>query len=271
MAAYPSRGTGGRWLMLAAEMAGLTSGSGRPSPDPTAVGWACLPRIATCTPGADAGSVRAARDFTVATLNRWSAAERCQDIAIVVSELLTNALRHALPGSSGARPQRAIRLGLLQLRLCVLCAVADPSTAAPVPRSPGALGETGRGLHIVCTLSDGWGYAMSGTGKVVWAVFTARLMELSAARYPSIRDQVPGPAHCRPLISPAGIRCHGQKGSTPGPPNSSGPVRPAPAASLAWPSSGLRPGRAPWREGRKTCPARRGRWPLRRIGSAAGR
>ena len=195
MAVYPSRGTGGRWLMLSAETAGLTSSSGRLSPDPTAVGRACLPRLATCTPAAGAGSVRAARDFTVATLNRWSATERCQDIAIVVSELLTNALRHALPGSGDARPRRPVRLGLLQLRLCVLCAVADPSTAAPVPRSPGAYGETGRGLHIVCALSDGWGYTTSGTGKVVWAMFTARLTEPPVTRYPGIRDQVPRPAH----------------------------------------------------------------------------
>jgi anti-sigma regulatory factor (Ser/Thr protein kinase) len=181
--------------MLAAETAGLTSGSGRPSPDPTAVGWACLPRIATCTLAPGAGSVRAARDFTVATLNRWSAAERCQDIAIVVSELLTNALRHALPGSGDARPRRPLRLGLLQLGLHVLCAVADPSTTVPVPRTPGAFGETGRGLHIVCALSDGWGYTTSGTGKVVWAMFTARLTELPTTRYLGIRDQVPGPAH----------------------------------------------------------------------------
>ena len=192
-AARPARlpgGTGGRWLMLAAEMAGLTSGSGPLSPDNTAMGRSCLPRIAMCTPATGAGSVRAARDFTVATLHRWSAAERGQDIAIVVSELLTNALRHALPGSGEAEPRRPVRLGLLQLRSCVLCAVADPSTAAPVPRPPGSLGETGRGLHIVCALSDGWGYTISGTGKVVWAMFTARLTELPAARYPNTWDQV---------------------------------------------------------------------------------
>jgi hypothetical protein len=61
------------------------------------VAWARLPRIATCTPGAGAGSVRA-RDFTVATSHRWDAAEPSHDIAVVVSELVTNALRHALPG-----------------------------------------------------------------------------------------------------------------------------------------------------------------------------
>jgi anti-sigma regulatory factor (Ser/Thr protein kinase) len=108
-------------------------------------------------------------------------AERSPDIAIVVSELLTNALRHALPARGDARPRRPIRLGLLQPGPCVLCAVADPSTAAPVSRSPGTLAETGCGLHIACTLTDSWGYATSGIGKVVWAMLTARLTEPSAA------------------------------------------------------------------------------------------
>ena len=40
---------------------------------------------------------RAARDFAVATVQRWGAAECADDVAIVVSELVTNALRHALP------------------------------------------------------------------------------------------------------------------------------------------------------------------------------
>ena len=174
MAAQPSHLVGGasrRWLMLATEMASLASSSRWLSPDPAPAGWARLPRIATYTPGAGAGSVRAARDFTIATLHRWSAAERSHDIAIVVSELVTNALRYALPGGGEARPRRPIRLGLLQLRPCLLCAVADPSTAAPVPRPPGSLGETGRGLHIICALSDRWGYTTSDTGKVVWAMF----------------------------------------------------------------------------------------------------
>jgi hypothetical protein len=198
MAAHPSHlaaGTGRGWLVPAAEMAGLASGSWWPAPDLAPAGWACLPRIATCTAGVGAGSVRAARDFTVATLRRWGAAECSHDVAIVVSELVTNALRHALPGSGEARPRWPIRLGLLQLRPCVLCAVADPSTAAPVPRPPGSLGETGRGLHIVWALSDSWGYAAGDTGKVVWATFIARPTKPSAPGYPDIGDQVPGPEH----------------------------------------------------------------------------
>ena len=162
---------GRRWLMLAAEMAGLANGSGRPVPEPVRAIRPGLPRIATRTLSADAGSVRAARDFTVTTLHRWDMAERSQDIAIVVSELLTNAVRHALPGSGQTRPRRPIRLGLLQPGPCVLCAVADPSKAVPAPQAPGSLAETGRGLHIICALSDQWGYAPSDTGKVVWAMF----------------------------------------------------------------------------------------------------
>jgi hypothetical protein len=187
MAAHPSYlrdGPGHRWLMLAAEMAGL-AGDWSPSPDPAATGRACRPRIATLTAGADAGSVRTARDFTVAILRRWGMAQLSPDIAIVVSELMTNALRHALPASGDTRPRRPIRLGLLQPGRCVLCAVADPSKAAPAPRTPGSLAETGRGLNIICALSDQWGCTTpNDAGKVVWALFRPQLTPPSPARHP---------------------------------------------------------------------------------------
>jgi hypothetical protein len=179
--------------MLAAEMAGLASSTVQSSPSSATKGWARQPRIATCIPGGSAGSVRTARNFTIATLHRWGAAEGGHDIAIVVSELLTNALRHALAGSGDAPGRRLIRVGLLLLRPCLLCAVADPSTVAPVLRQPGAIGETGRGLHIVCALSDRWGYTTSGAGKVVWAMFTAPPAEPAAAGSVSIRDRLPRP------------------------------------------------------------------------------
>ena len=92
----------------------MASGNWPPSPEPGPLGWTCFPRVATRTPGADAGSLRAARDFTIATLQRWGAADRGEDIALVVSELLTNSLRHALPGPGEPRPRWLVRLGLLQ-------------------------------------------------------------------------------------------------------------------------------------------------------------
>lgn len=197
MAAHPSQptgSTGSRWLMLAAEMAGLAGASWR---SPPVTGWACPPRIATRALSAQAGSVRAARYFTLATLRRWGTAHSSQDIAIVVSELVTNALRHALPGPGDTCPRRPVRLGLLQQGPYVLCAVADPGTAAPVPRTPGSLAETGRGLQMICAFSDLWGYTTPGeAGKVVWAMFTARHAPPSPARYPGRpgRGPVPGTA-----------------------------------------------------------------------------
>ena len=223
--------------MLAAEMAGLTSGSWRSPPDPALTGWACPPRMATRALGAKAGSVRAARDFTCATLRRWGTAHSSQDIAIVVSEMVTNALRHALPGPGDTGPRGPVRLGLLQQGPWVLCAVADPGKAAPVPRTPGSLAETGRGLQMICAFSDLWGYTTpSDAGKVVWAMFTARHAPPSPARYQGRRgrDRVAGNSTLttgiRPpravrapraggggrdsaILSPARIRCHGRKGS----------------------------------------------------------
>jgi len=170
--AAPVGGAGCPWLMVAAERAGLARSNIRQSPDPV-LGPSHLPRIATRTPGTGAGSVRAAREYVIATLQLWGVAERREDIAIVISELLTNALCHAVPPPGHARPQRPVRIGLLQPGPCVLCAVTDPSKAAPVPQGLSPLAETGRGLRIVCALSDRWGYtALSDTGKVVWAVFT---------------------------------------------------------------------------------------------------
>ena len=200
MAAHPSQpagSTGSRWLMPAAEMAGLAGGSWRSPPDPALTGWAGPPRIATRALSAQAGSVRAARYFTLATLRRWGTTYSSQDIAIVVSEMVTNALRHALPGSGDAGPRRPVRLGLLQQGPWLLCAVADPGNAAPVPRTPGSLAESGRGLQMICAFSDLWGYTTPNeAGKVVWAMFTARHAPPSPARHPDRpgRDPVPGTA-----------------------------------------------------------------------------
>jgi hypothetical protein len=181
MTAHPLRHAGSladgmawRWLAPAMEMAALASGNWPPSPEPGPLGWTCFPRVATRTPGADARSVREARGFTIATLQRWGAADRGEDIALVVSELLTNALRHALPSPGELRPRRPVRLGLLQPGPCVLCAVADPSQHPPVPKEPSCLAETGRGLHVIARLADTWGYTPPcDTGKVVWAVLSA--------------------------------------------------------------------------------------------------
>jgi hypothetical protein len=169
------------WLTSAAEMAALAGGSLTAAAGPAVPGASCFPRIATRTSAADVRSVRAARDFTLATLLQWGVTGRREDVATVVSELLTNALQHALPDPAQPGPRPPIRLGLLLPGPCVLCAVADPSQLAPEPRPPGHLAETGRGLHVIAALSDQWGYTVpSGTGKVVWAMFSTGPGRLAA-------------------------------------------------------------------------------------------
>ena len=156
-----------------------------------------MPTIATRALNAEAASVHDARDFTLATLRLWDTPHSSQDIAVVVSELVTNALRHALPRAGDTGLRRPVQLGLLQHGRRLLCAVADPGNAAPVPRTPGVLAETGRGLQMVCALSDQWGYTAPGDeGKVVWAMFTARPTPPSPARHAHRRgsDRVTGAA-----------------------------------------------------------------------------
>jgi len=163
----------GQWLTPVLQMAAMASGNWPLAPRPARSRWTCYPRIATRRPGTDASCVSMARDFTTATLRRWEMTGRADDVVTVVSELLTNALRHALaPGPD--QPRWPIRLGLLQPGDCVLCAVADPSGKVPVPQEPDLFTEGGRGLHIVAGLSDLWGVTTaSQTGKVVWAMFSA--------------------------------------------------------------------------------------------------
>jgi hypothetical protein len=162
--------TGWQWLQYAAEMAAVASGTSGLSPSGPA-GLNGSPRIALRTPGLEPGSVSAARKFTALTLERWGVSERCGDVAVVVSELLSNALRHGLP--SLPPEDQPIRLGLVHAGPCVMCAVADPSDKLPVPREPAWLDESGRGLHVIASLSDQWGSCMARgrPGKVVWATF----------------------------------------------------------------------------------------------------
>jgi len=165
------------WLQSAIDMASLASQTWSTGAGQSWVRPRPVPRVATRTPALTAQSVTTARAFTLRTMLRWGAADRSHDVAGVVSELLTNAFRHALQQpfdmSWPDEPGR-IRLGLLSVGYVVLCAVTDPSSQAPVLRQPDWLDESGRGLHLVASLSDDWGYCAvpHQRGKVVWATFT---------------------------------------------------------------------------------------------------
>ncbi|WP_408646788.1 ATP-binding protein [Streptomyces carminius] len=152
------------------------------APDGTADGTADG-RIAVRGFGPAPRDVAAAREFTGETLRGWGLAPLVDDVAVIVSELVGNALRHGttatprppLPAERSERPfEGPVRLGLLWRGPTLLCAVSDPSPAAPVLGQPGQLSETGRGLHIIDALSQNWGWSPPGSGgKTVWATVPA--------------------------------------------------------------------------------------------------
>ncbi|MFF8231417.1 ATP-binding protein [Streptomyces caelestis] len=145
---------------------------GLPPLDPAAVSDA-----ASCALPARYEAVREARQFTRRTLDQWDMGDRFDDVCLVVSELVTNALRHGLPASTrcvnGQEPP--VRLHLMRWAERLVCAVRDPSHDSPVTRETDDFSaESGRGLFLVDSFSDSWGWhplAGALSGKVVWALF----------------------------------------------------------------------------------------------------
>jgi anti-sigma regulatory factor (Ser/Thr protein kinase) len=117
-------------------------------------------------------SASAARRLTGDTLRHWGLTSLGEDAAIIVAELVANAVSYTVPSAASSEPGGEF-LGLRLLRRPneVICAVLDPSDAAPALVRPGALEEGGRGLQLVDALSDVWGWSpVAGHGKAVWAV-----------------------------------------------------------------------------------------------------
>ncbi|WP_189537789.1 ATP-binding protein [Streptomyces roseolilacinus] len=133
---------------------------------------------ASCALPARYEAVRGARQFTSTTLTQWNLCDRFDDVALVVSELVTNALRHALPADTPREHQLdpPVRLHLMRWAGRLVCAVRDPSPDTPAARTSGEdfSAESGRGLFLVESFSDSWGWhPLAGAlhGKVVWALF----------------------------------------------------------------------------------------------------
>ncbi len=114
-------------------------------------------------------AARAAREFTGQILRGWGLLTLAEDVAVIVSELVTNALRHGGCGVNGAA-HNSIELILWRRSGQVVCAVTDPGAEAPVLGQPDRLAEAGRGLHVVQALSATWGWTrLGGRRKAVWA------------------------------------------------------------------------------------------------------
>jgi anti-sigma regulatory factor (Ser/Thr protein kinase) len=152
---------------------GLVSRPARSAPSPPPVGTASRPPAqpsATCLLGPRPESVKTGRDFARATLADWGLPALTDLAELVVSELVTNALRHGIPSARKLGDHR-VRLRLLAQAPFVMCMVTDPGSEIPVLRESAPLAENGRGLNVVesCCVRWGW-HLLDDGGKVVWAL-----------------------------------------------------------------------------------------------------
>ncbi|WP_373315247.1 SpoIIE family protein phosphatase [Streptomyces lanatus] len=116
-------------------------------------------RIATWELPADPAVVREIRASAMRQLADWGLDEAAFAAELMLSELVTNAIRH------GTGP---IRVRLLHDRT-LICEVADTSDTAPHLRRAATTDEGGRGLFLVAQLSQSWGTRYTSEGKVIWA------------------------------------------------------------------------------------------------------
>ena len=119
--------------------------------------------------GALDGAVPSARAHVQQLLWEWGRAELAQDVGLVVTELVTNAVR----ASAELRPAVApILVWLGTDTRCVLAAVADASPRPPMRLNPDPQTERGRGLALVEAFTTRWGWHRTSTArlaKAVWA------------------------------------------------------------------------------------------------------
>jgi serine phosphatase RsbU (regulator of sigma subunit)/anti-sigma regulatory factor (Ser/Thr protein kinase) len=116
-------------------------------------------QVAVWDLAADPALVATARQYATEQLTRWGLDEAAFVTELVVSELVTNAIRY------GGSP---IQLRLIRDRT-LICEVSDASSTSPHMRRARTFDEGGRGLLLVAQLTDRWGTRPSGTGKTIWA------------------------------------------------------------------------------------------------------
>jgi len=124
-------------------------------------------------PTLDAGvASRKAREFTGQILRGWGLPAVTDDAALIVSELVSNALRHGCAGLS-AMVADQVEVILWRRAGQVVCAVIDSGAGAPAMASPDSFSEAGRGLLVIQALSANWGWTrLAGRRKAVWCTLS---------------------------------------------------------------------------------------------------
>ncbi|MBZ3906675.1 MULTISPECIES: SpoIIE family protein phosphatase [Streptomyces] len=115
-------------------------------------------RVATWDVSPDPSAVAEARKYALGRLESWGLNDAAFVTELVVSELVTNAIRHAEP---------PVRLRLIHDR-SLICEVSDASSTAPHMRRARSYDEGGRGLLLIAQLTQRWGTRPTPTGKTIW-------------------------------------------------------------------------------------------------------
>ncbi|MER6061526.1 SpoIIE family protein phosphatase [Streptomyces sp. NPDC001792] len=116
-------------------------------------------RVATWDVPPDPAQVAVLRQAAGERLAAWGLDEAAFVTELVVSELVTNAIRYGEP---------PIQLRLIRDR-ALICEVSDASSTSPHLRRAHAYDEGGRGLLLVAQLTQRWGSRQTGRGKTIWA------------------------------------------------------------------------------------------------------
>jgi anti-sigma regulatory factor (Ser/Thr protein kinase) len=103
---------------------------------------------------------RAVRRAVAQALTDWGRPDLADDCLLVVTELATNAVRHAASEFTVevSRQDGGIYLG-----------VSDGTSAVPAARDVAPAVPGGRGLHLIEAVATRWGFVTGGGGKCVWA------------------------------------------------------------------------------------------------------
>ncbi|MFF8609504.1 SpoIIE family protein phosphatase [Streptomyces sp. NPDC015346] len=116
-------------------------------------------QVATWDVPSDPSVVARTRADVAHQLAVWGLEEALFTTELVVSELVTNAIRYGRP---------PIQLRLIHDRT-LICEVSDNSNTAPHLRRARAFDEGGRGLLLVAQLTQRWGTRHAREGKTIWA------------------------------------------------------------------------------------------------------
>jgi len=113
-----------------------------------------------------------ARDFVCRHLLDHQLAHLVEDVRLVVSELVTNAVMHA---------RTPIGLTLEEMPFCVMLSVHDDSPLEPMTAVAHVDSTRGRGMNLVEQFSNAWGISLGlEDDKTVWASFALRPVLMTA-------------------------------------------------------------------------------------------